>query len=440
MLLKLKEDQIIKRINAGIKQSLTIAPNTVLDIHDCGIATFSFRGQIDGVRKQFKIGTYGNNGAHLMTVEDAVKKVTDMKRLLLEGLDPALVQYGQSIITTDDLFSSFFESNTCSYTYDRKMYAKYVKPAIGGKKVKLLTARHLQEVLKSIVELGFLSIAERCLYLFRSVFSDAFENSIINKNIARSLDVKKHAGGNRKVNKEALTEMHLKTFFDVAKQHPDVFPETTLIALSLLLIFGLRKMELLSAQWRDIDWEQKELHIWADRSKNKLAIAVPLPDSTIFLFKRLQEFAMNSDYLFPSRKRGKTPHLHHTTLNAAINNLFGKNKKSSVFKEDILGRLNVPHFCAHDLRRTYRSLLPKFDVEEAVAESSLNHKPRGITAVYNRYKYLNQRRIAHDKMAKIILPMAGFEYCNDTIFKQTRECKIYSHSSPARWQNLNKVA
>jgi integrase len=437
MRLRLTEKQIEKRISAGVKQSITIAPNTVLDIHNIGIATFSFRGQIDGERKQFKIGTYGNNGAHFLTIEQAIKKATDMKRLVLEGIDPRWAHYGETINTTDDLFSSFFATSTCSYEYDKKMYEKYIKPTIGDIKPQLLTAKHLQLVLKNIVDQGRLSIAERSLYLFRSVFSDAFENSIINKNIARKLDPRKHAGADMKKHREALTEMHLKTFFDEARQHPEIFPETTLIALSLLLIFGFRKMELLAAKWSDIDWEQQELHIWVDRSKNKLAIAVPLPDCTIPLFQRLKEVAMYSDYIFPSRRRGNTPHLHDSTLNAAINNLFGKNKRNKAYQEDILGKLGVPYFYAHDLRRTFRTLLPKFDTPEKVCESCLNHKPRGISAVYNRYKYLNQRRNAHDKMAKVILPLAGFEYKSDAKFKQVRECKISTQTNSAVWENNN---
>jgi len=437
MRLKLTENKIKMRINAGVKQSITIASNTLLDIHDKGIATFHFRGQIDGERKRHKIGTYGNNGAHFMTLDDAIKKVTDMKRLISEGVNPLWVHYGGTIMTVDDLFQSFFEASSCSYKTEKRMYELHIKPRIGSTKVGILTTKHLQRTLKEIVEQDQLSIAQRTLYLFRSVFSDAFENSIINKNVARTLDLKKHAGGGSKGHGVALAEMHLKSFLSVAQQYPLIFPEPTMIALALLLIFGFRKMELLSAQWSDLDWEQKELHIWADRSKNNLAIAVPIPDSVIPLFKQLEVLADGSNYLFPSRRRGSTPHIHDSTINSALNNLFGKNTRNKAYQENILGELGIPYFNAHDLRRTFRSLLPKYNVDEAVGEACLNHKPRGIIAVYNKYKYLDQRRIAHDKMAKVILPMAGFEYRNEKIFNTVRTNKAFSPSPTVTWGSMN---
>lgn len=443
MRLRESENKIKKRIASGVKQSLTIAPNTILDIHNKGIATFSFRAKINGKRKRFKIGTYGENGAHFLTIEDAIKKATDMKKLVLEGTNPQWAHHGETIRTTDDLFKSFFKSSTCAYTAEKRMYKTYIEPSIGDMEIAVLTTKHLQLVLKDIVERGLFSVAERCFYLFRSVFDDAFNNNIVNKNIARNLDLRKHAGGGSKKEGVALTEMHLKTFLEVAQQHPLIFPEPTMIAISLLLIFGFRKMELLGAQWKDIDWKQKEFHIWVDRSKNKLSLAVPIPDSVIPLFKRLQELAMGSDYLFPARRRSSTPHVHDSTLNAAINTLFGKNGSNKGLGENILGNLNVPYFKAHDLRRTFRSLLPKYDVSESVAEACMNHKPRGINGVYNRYKYLSQRRIVHDIVAKTILPLAGFEYCQDQQFNTARECKITSSSHSVVWSNnfnFNKVA
>lgn len=442
MRLRESENKIKKRIASGVKQSLTIAPNTILDIHNKEIATFSFRAKINGKRKRFKIGTYGESGAHFLTIEDAIKKATDMKRLVLEGTNPQWAHHGETIRTTDDLFKSFFKSSTCAYTAEKRMYEKYIKPEIGDTEIAVLTTKHLQLVLKGIVKQELLSVAERCFYLFRSVFDDAFYNSIVKKNIARNLDLRKHAGGGSKKQGIALTQMDVQKFLEVARQHPMVFPEPSLIAITMLLVFGFRKMELLGAQWKDLDWDQKELHIWADRSKNKLSLAVPIPDSVIPLFKRLQELAMGSDYLFPARRRSSTPHVHDSTLNAAINTLFGKNGTNKVIGENILGSLNVPCFKAHDLRRTFRSLLPRFGVSKEIAESCMNHKPRGVHGVYNRYDYISQRKEAHDKIAKIILPLAGFEYCEEKQDSLSRDFRITSFS-PTAWTNnlnFNKVA
>ena len=166
-----------------------------------------------------------------MTIKDAIKKATDMKKLVLQGIDPQWAHHGETIRTADDLFQSFFKSSSCSYTGEKRIYQKYIKPTLGDLEISVLTSKHLQLLLKEIVEMGFFSIAEKCLYFFRSVFSDAFENSIVNKNIAKNLDIRKHAGGGSKQDGVALTEMHLKIFLDVARQHPMIFPDSTLIAV-----------------------------------------------------------------------------------------------------------------------------------------------------------------------------------------------------------------
>jgi len=50
---------------------------------------------------------------------------------------------------------------------------------------------------------------------------------------------------------------------------------------------------------------------------------------------------------------------------------------------------------------------------------------------------LDQRRIAHEKMAKVILPMAGFEYRNEKIFNTTRTNKTSDPSHAVTWGNTN---
>lgn len=44
------------------------------------------------------------NGAHFMTIDDAIKEATDTKRLVSGGIYPLWVYNGQTIVTVEDLF------------------------------------------------------------------------------------------------------------------------------------------------------------------------------------------------------------------------------------------------------------------------------------------------------------------------------------------------
>jgi len=47
-------------------------------------------------------------------------------------------------------------------------------------------------------------------------------------------------------------------------------------------------------------------------------------------------------------------------------------------------------------------------VREEVAEKCLNHNASNIVRIYNRYEYKQERKEAHEKVARLILPMADF--------------------------------
>jgi integrase len=53
----------------------------------------------------------------------------------------------------------------------------------------------------------------------------------------------------------------------------------------------------------------------------------------------------------------------------------------------------------HDLRRTARTLMAKVGVPEDISERVLNHKKKGIVAVYNRHEYFVEKADALTRLA-----------------------------------------
>jgi integrase len=53
----------------------------------------------------------------------------------------------------------------------------------------------------------------------------------------------------------------------------------------------------------------------------------------------------------------------------------------------------------HDLRRTARSLMSRAGVNKDIAERCLAHAIGGVSGVYDRYAYLEEKRRAFDALA-----------------------------------------
>lgn len=227
-------------------------------------------------------------------------------------------------------------------------------------------------------------------------------------NPAANYSTSEDAGGNMPPRDIALTEEELEIMFDVFREYPQKVPEPTYIGITLLIILGLRKMELFSAKWIDVDLRRQYFHLYEDNTKTKKSLAVPLPDDVLPLFHRLKELSKGSDYVFPARKRSTRGYISDDTVNHTLADLFGKVISKRTPSENVLGQAGVTEFVVHDLRRTCRTLMAELGIREEVAEKCLNHNSSNIVRIYNRYEYKKERKEAHEKVAGLILPLAGF--------------------------------
>lgn len=134
-----------------------------------------------------------------------------------------------------------------------------------------------------------------------------------------------------------------------------------------------------------------------------MGIVIPLPPLAIEILKELKVRAFGSDYVFPNRRSSKNLHMGKDTLNRAIAKLFGVEPGKKKQPPNVMG--NIEYFTVHDLRRTCRSLLASLSVPPHVAERCLNHKLKGVEAIYDRYDYLEERSEA---LKSISVSLASF--------------------------------
>lgn len=127
----------------------------------------------------------------------------------------------------------------------------------------------------------------------------------------------------------------------------------------------------------------------AQRSKNGLAHRVPLSRPALQIIASRPNDGL---YLFPSPKDG-TKHIRISSLSHAMRNNI-----------DMLG---VEPFTPHDLRRTAASQMAGMGISRLVIARILNHAESGVTAIYDRHSYDNEKREALDAWAERIGEIIG---------------------------------
>jgi integrase len=147
--------------------------------------------------------------------------------------------------------------------------------------------------------------------------------------------------------------------------------------IRLLLLTAARRTEVAGMKWSEI-----EGNIWrlpAERCKTGAELERPLSGQALFILATVPRF-YGADFVFTTNGR------------AAIGSF-------SSFKLRFDLASGVRDWTLHDLRRTARSLMSRAGVDHDVAERTLGHTITGVRGVYDRHRYIEEMRIAFEKLA-----------------------------------------
>lgn len=279
----------------------------------------------------------------------------------------------------------------------RRRIDKDINPHIGHMKLEDIKPRHIDNMLKNIVDRGAPTIATDVLRWVRRMFDYAIKRQMIEINPCSAFEVS-DAGGkeiprDRWLTREELAIV-LKTFrtSSISRQNE--------ISFKILLALCLRKMELCGAQWSEFNFDKSVWHFPAERSKNGDAIDIPLCSTVVDWFIELKSMACGSTYVLPARKMQSRmiPHIQESTLSVAL----AKVRRALPS--------NITNFTIHDFRRTARTHLASLGVDPFVAERCLNHRIKGVEGIYNRHDYFEERKIALKKWCDLLITLDEKSY------------------------------
>ena len=154
---------------------------------------------------------------------------------------------------------------------------------------------------------------------------------------------------------------------------------------------------LLTAQRRDevadMRWEEIEGATWtipAARRKKGDANTVPLTEVALQRLGKRQK----KGFIFTTTS-GMKPFSGFSKAKAALDEAIAELRKKE-------GRKPMLPWVLHDLRRTARSLMSRAGVSADIAERVLGHAIPGVRAVYDRHSFVDEKRVALERLATLV--------------------------------------
>ena len=254
-----------------------------------------------------------------------------------------------------------------SWREDRRKLNVEVLPVWGQQPVQEISRGDVRQLVDAIARRGAPVQANRVWALLHKMFGWALERDIVDANPVAGTP---RPGGSEKERERdrVLTPDELRTFWAVTANM-----ETSMCAFwRLRLVTAQRAVELLSMSWSDIDEE----NIWTipgSVAKNAKSHRVPLSELALGIIVGL-------------------PRHDERVLSGALGN-----RPRSMAARDIHAK--IKDFRGHDLRRTAASYMASARVPRLHIAKVLNHSERGVTAVYDRHSYDEEKRVALDVWA-----------------------------------------
>lgn len=351
-----------------------------------GTASWVLRYRFGGKQREVTIGNYPD-----ISLADA-RKLAAVRRVDVDkGSDVAAKKRLDKIERAQaDSFRELAEDYmvraapalSARYQSETRRYLnKDILPRIGGIPAKEVTPADIVVLVERIAERSQAS-ARAAFTMVSSMFDHGVGKHLVTGNPCALLKVSAIIGKERTARtRVSLSDDELRAFLQAL---PALGKENEL-SLKIILTTAVRKGELSSARWNEVDMEaglwrippenQKGTRRTKDKTKD---FVIPLPALVVGWFKELLTLAWGSAMVLPARHRTGAETINHSTFNRALYKL----------------PAGIPRVTPHDLRSTARSHLAALGVDIIVAERCLNHSLGGLVAIYDQHEYMDERRRA----------------------------------------------
>ena len=341
-----------------------------------GSRLWRFKYSHGGVEKLLSLGAYPD-----VALKRARAKRDEARALVADTVDPSAKRKAERSARTETfaaLAEEWLETKKATLTQstwqrDRDQLVKLVGPYLGNRPIADLEAPELLEVLKRLEKRGTRDTAHRVRAVCGRVFRYAIATGRAKRDVSADLKgalAPKGTHSYAAITDPAKVGQLMRAIADYDGQR------TTHAALRLAAYLFVRPGELRGAQWEEIDLDNAEWRIPAERMKMREQHIVPLSRQAVTIFQELQALTGDSRYVFPAIGPGARP-ISENTLGAALRRLGYSSEEMT----------------AHGFRTLASTLLNEQGWHPDLIELQLAHKERNkVRAAYNRAQRLAERR------------------------------------------------
>jgi integrase len=403
-----KKDLTAKRVKAlkpeeGRRFALDVPDGHVqglnLVVHPTGRKSWAFRYRFEGKQKRI---TFEKRYPELSLGEARAEARGYLERLE-RGEDPAAATTIEESKPDPTLTRVVIAEYLARYVRPRARTAREIGRVLereavdrwGGLPVSNIGRADLLRALDGIVDRGSEAMANKTLRVLRRFFSWCVERGYIEASPAAGLK----APSVERSRDRVLTEEELGEVWRASGELG--YPNEPLVRL--LILTAQRRGEVASMRWRDVDLNAGLWTLPREAVKSGRVHDVPLSPPVVALLAGLPRFT-KGDYVLTT-----------TSGEKAVNG-FSKAKAridAEILKarEEAAAGAKVkppPGWTMHDLRRSAATHMAKANVAPHVLAALLNHSPGrtlGISAVYIRHRYQEERRAALEAWAEHVLAL-----------------------------------
>ena len=343
-----------------------------------GTKSFFYRYRFHGRNKRYNIGSFPG-----ISLKLARQRALELKVSVSNGVDPQLVKEKKKappprVVLFADIVEAYKQNylprlrEATSREYER-ILAKELMPLLRHKPVEKIERRELVHLLEAIGNhRGAKTLANRVRAVLSSVYSFGVNTGRVPFNPVLTIKkTQKEVSRDRIYSKEEL-----KTLWDAFEAQEEPISSY----YKCLLLLGQRAGETRRMKWEDIDLKKEIWVIPKEETKAARLHIVPLPKIATELLTHLKSISSDTYVFESSRKSGRPIRWTH--------------KASARISE----HSGVHDFKIHDLRRTMASGLAELGISRTVIGKVINHKgisgDNSVTAIYDRYDYLEEKREA----------------------------------------------